>query len=118
MPAELTALDSEVDSLLTAARPPISDLATRPSLNLLGVRESGRLEGVVGIEPYGEVGMLPSLAVAETRRAAGLGARLVMNAETWAGARGVKALFLLTTTAANVFAKLAYETVERSWRLH
>ncbi len=114
MLAETVNLDSEVEALLAAAQLPTSDLATSCSLNLLGVRENGRLVGVVGIEAYGEVGMLRSLAVAEARRGAGLGARLVTNAETWAGARGVKALFLLTTTAAGFFARLGYEAVERS----
>lgn len=114
MRAETISLNTEVEALLTEAQLPVSDLSSSLGLNLLGVRESGRLVGVVGIEVYGEVGMLRSLAVASARRNAGLGVSLVSNAEAWAAEQGVKTLYLLTTTAAEFFAKLGYETVPRS----
>lgn len=114
MRAETISLDTEVEALLTEARLPISDLSGSRSLDLLGVRESGRLVGVIGIEVYGEVGMLRSLAVAATRRRAGLGLGLVSSAESWAAERGVKTLYLLTTTAAGFFARLGYEAIPRS----
>lgn len=81
MRAETISLNAEVEALLTEAQLPVSDFSSSLSLNLLGVRESGRLVGVVGIEVYGAVGMLRSLAVAAPRRNSGLGVRLVSNAE-------------------------------------
>jgi amino-acid N-acetyltransferase len=114
MRAETISLNTEVEALLTEAQLPVSDLSSSLSRNLLGVRESGRLVGVVGIEVYGDVGMLRSLAVASARRNAGLGVSLVSNAEAWAAEQGVKALYLLTTTAAEFFASLGYEAIPRS----
>jgi len=103
MRAETISLNTEVEALLTEAQLPVADLSSSLSLNLLGVRESGRLVGVVGIEVYGDAGMLRSLVVASARRNAGLGVSLVSNAEAWAAEQGVKALHLLTTTAAQFF---------------
>lgn len=107
-------LSAEVEALLIEAGLPVSDLPGSRSLNLLGAREGGRLVAVVGIEVYGEVGLLRSLAVAPGRRNTGLGQGLVASAETWAAEQGVKTLFLLTTTAAEFFARLGYEVIARS----
>ena len=107
-------LDDEVAALLAAAQLAVSDLRTSRSLNLLGVRDGGRLVGVVGIEVYGEVGLLRSLAVESAHRDAGLGTSLVADAETWAAGHGVKTLYLLTTTAAGFFAGLGYVPAPRS----
>ena len=84
------------------------------SLKLLGIRDGGRLVGVVGVELYGSDGLLRSLAVAPAHRNSGLGATLVSNAETWAAEQGVEILYLLTTTAAQFFARRGYEAVPRS----
>lgn len=114
MRAENISLNTEVDALLTEAQLPVSDLSSSLSLSLLGMRESGRLVGVVGIEVYGAVGMLRSLAVASARRNTRLGVSLVSNAEALAAERGVKTLYLLTSTAAEFFARLGYEAIPRS----
>ena len=114
MRAENISLNTEVEALLTEAQLPVSDLSSSLSLSLLGMRESGRLVGVVGIEVYGAVGMLRSLAVASARRNTRLGVSLVSNAEALAAERGVKTLYLLTSTAAEFFARLGYEAIPRS----
>jgi amino-acid N-acetyltransferase len=114
MRAETISLSREVEALLTEAQLPVSDLATRRSLHLLGVREGGALVGVVGIEVCEEVGLLRSLAVGPARRNSGLGTALVSDAEAWAAKRGVKTLYLLTTTAARFFAKRGYQATTRS----
>ena len=114
MRAEVISLNTEVRALLVKAQLPVADLASSRSLNLLGFRDHGRLVGVVGIEVYGSVGMLRSLAVEPTHRNTGLGAALVSNAETWAAEHGVETLYLLTTTAAKFFAKQGYEVVPKS----
>lgn len=114
MHTENISLSAEVEALLAEARLPVADLASSSSLDLLGMRANGRLLGVVGIEVYGDVGMLRSLAVAPACRNAGLGVGLVSAAETRAGERGVRTLYLLSTTAAGFFARLGYEAVPRS----
>jgi len=114
MRVETIDLSTEVEALLTGADLPVSDLSSRGDLDLLGIRDGGRLVGVVGIEVYGNVGMLRSLAVEPARRNTGLGVRLVSDAETRAAEQGVKTLYLLTTTAARFFAKHGYVAVPRS----
>ena len=114
MRAETIGLDTEVEALLTEAKLPVSDLSSSGSLNLLGIREGSRLVGVVGVEVYGKVGMLRSLAVVQARRNTGLGVSLVSDAETWALEQGVRDLYLLTATAGQFFARLGYEAVLRS----
>jgi amino-acid N-acetyltransferase len=39
---------------------------------------------------------------------------LVSDAEAWATERGIKTLYLLTTTAAQFFSRLGYEAIPRS----
>jgi len=90
MCAETLSLNTEVEALLTEAQLPIADLASSRSLNLFGMRDGGRLVGVVGIEVYGSVGLLRSLAVAPAHRNSGLGGSLVSNAEAWAARQGVQ----------------------------
>lgn len=114
MRAEAVQPDRDAESLLTEAGLPVSDLASTPSLRLLGLREGGRLVAVVGVEAHGPVGLLRSLAVTPSRRNSGLGLALVADAEAWSAAHGIGALYLLTTTAASYFARLGYEVTSRS----
>jgi amino-acid N-acetyltransferase len=114
MQTQPISLGAEVTALLAEANLPVADLVTRPSLELLGVREGDRLVGVVGIESCGDVGLLRSLAVAPACRHTGLGSRLALDAEAHAAEKGVETLYLLTTTAADFFARRGYEAVPRS----
>lgn len=114
MHTETTSLSADVEALLAGAGLPVADLAACRSLTLLGVREGGRLAGVVGVEVHGSDGLLRSLAVEPARRDAGLGTRLVADAEAWAAGQGVRTLYLLTTTAARFFAQRGYEEIPRA----
>lgn len=114
MRIEAISVNPEVEALLTEAQLPVSDLSSCRSLNLLGMRESSRLVGVVGVEIYGSVGLLRSLAVEPASRNAGLGVSLVSSAESLAAQQGITDLYLLTTTAARFFARLGYEAIPRS----
>jgi amino-acid N-acetyltransferase len=68
-------------------------------------RDGGELVGCVGMECYGESALLRSLVVAPGAQARGLGRELTARllAEAWA--RGVREVVLLTTTAADFFAR-------------
>lgn len=113
MKTEIIDLDTEAEALLLAAGLPASDLAGKASLRLLGARKDGQLLGLVGVESCGTEGLLRSLAVTPTARGAGLGLRLVSSAEAWAAARGMTTLYLLTTTADELFSRLGYKTIAR-----
>ena len=68
---------------------------------------------MVGLELFGEVALLRSLAVASSRRGSGLGSRLVAHAERHARDQGVQSLFLLTTTAEKFFLRRGYTRIPR-----
>jgi len=70
-------------------------------------------EGLVGLELLGEVALLRSLVVGAASRGQGAGSRLLEYAESHARARGVRQLYLLTTTAEKFFAGRGYQRVAR-----
>jgi amino-acid N-acetyltransferase len=69
--------------------------------------------GVAGIEPYGRYGLLRSVAVSPGFRGRGLGLALVADRLEWAGTRGLAAVFLLTTDAAEYFERLGFSRTDR-----
>ena len=79
----------------------------------LVARDDGRLVGCIGLEAYGDVGLLRSLAVCSERRGGGLGQRLVAHLLDEARERGMTALYLLTTTADRYFPRFGFETIPR-----
>ena len=70
--------------------------------------EGPNLAGVVGLEIYGTVALLRSLAVASDEQGRGLGTMLLTHAEQVARQRGIAALCLLTPTAEAFFAQRGY----------
>lgn len=72
------------------------------------------LDGLIGVEVYGDAGLLRSAVVRPERRGTGLGQRLARAAAEWARERGVRELFLLTTTAEDFFSRIGFERVERA----
>lgn len=114
MRSETLGFDQQIAALLVASGLSVSDLAGHPALELRGIRIDGVLAGVVGIEIHGTLGLLRSLAVTPAHRHAGMGTRLVSEAERWAMERGIETLYLLTTTASRFFARLGYEELARS----
>jgi amino-acid N-acetyltransferase len=69
--------------------------------------------GLVGLELFGANALLRSLVVSREMRRAGVGAALVRHAEGYARSHGVRALYLLTTTAEKFFAKRGYVRIAR-----
>ncbi len=82
-----------------------------PTLYL--VEADGDRVGCIGVERYGDAALLRSAAIAEAARGQGYGGRAVRAVETRAGSEGVETLYLLTTTAADFFAGLGYERIDR-----
>jgi amino-acid N-acetyltransferase len=70
--------------------------------------------GLVGLELYGTDALLRSLVVGENARGKGLGSTLVAHAEQYASTKGVRSLYLLTTTAEAFFKRLGYAQINRS----
>ena len=111
------ALAGELDAivaLLSAAGLPVEDL-TEAKLDAFVVAAEGEVHvGVVGLEIHEPDALLRSLAVERRHRSRGLGARLVDAIENEARARGVTALYLLTTTATTFFERMGYTAHDRA----
>ena len=103
----------KVMKLLAACSLPNADLSAPKLQHFFGCGAQSDPRGVVGVELYGDVALLRSLAVAEGVRGKGCGKRLVQEAEQYAGGNGVKRLYLLTTTAEAFFRSLGYAAVNR-----
>ena len=104
---------SGAERLLAAAGLPTSDLANARLEHFFYAGPASTPSGLVGLELYGEVALLRSLVVAPSFRASGAGTALLDHAEFHARSRGVRSLFLLTTTAEEFFGRRGYAHVAR-----
>ena len=103
----------DIEDLLTAAGLPIEGAKGHMEYFFVA-REGGSLDGVIGLEPYGEEGLLRSLAVRESRRSKGIGSDLYLRLIDEARSLGIRRLILLTTTAGNYFSARGFHSVDRS----
>lgn len=103
----------KVMSLLAACSLPNADISETKLRHFFGCGAESDPRGVVGVELYGDVALLRSLAVEESTRGKGCGKHLVQEVERYAGRSGVRRLYLLTTTAERFFASLGYARVDR-----
>lgn len=101
-----------VVGLLRAAGLPTAGL--KPSLpDFLVAEEGGRIVGAIGLEVYGDCALLRSAVVAAGKRGAGLGRDLVESLLNRAGTRGVREVYLLTTTAEGFFPRFGFTRIQR-----
>ncbi len=104
--------------------PAIEQLLTDNSLPLVGVREALKdfvvaesgadLVGVAGLETCCDDALLRSVAVSAEWRSRGVGRQLVTRAIAEAESRGLRALFLLTTTAEHYFPSFGFSRIDRA----
>lgn len=84
--------------------------------DFLIARANERVVGCVGLETYGSYGLLRSLAVAPDFQGQGLGLQLTAHLLSYAQTNTVHTVVLLTTTAADFFAR--HFGFERTTRNH
>jgi amino-acid N-acetyltransferase len=72
-----------------------------------------RLAGVAGLETYGNLGLLRSVAVVPELRGSGYGRQLVDAIHTIAQNQGISDIYLLTETAEAFFTHLGFAKVDR-----
>ncbi|KRB08808.1 hypothetical protein ASD86_05800 [Lysobacter sp. Root690] len=104
--------NERICALLAAAGLPTADLPV-PSVELWVAEEADGIVGVVGVQHFGQAGLLRSLVVDTAHRGSGLGAILLGHAQNQARATGLRELFLLTETAAVFFTAHGYRAVAR-----
>ena len=105
---------TRVIDLLHEANLPVADLSDDKLKNFLVAKDNdGAILGLVGVEIYGENGLLRSLTVHPSYRGNGLGRQLTRDIESLALQNGVKKMYLLTMTAADFFPKIGYHKTRR-----
>ena len=76
--------------------------------------DAGKLIACAGVEHYGDIGLLRSVAVVPGGQKTGLGTRLIESVLTQAAQSGIVEMVLLTTTARDFFAgKLGFQVTSR-----
>jgi amino-acid N-acetyltransferase len=104
---------SALVQLLQTEKLPVDDLPEQLD-GFIAIIENDKLIGAAGIERYGDYGLLRSVVVSVNNRGEGIAAKLLDTIESRAKENGIKALFLLTETAADYFGKKSYHTITRN----
>ena len=71
------------------------------------------VRGTVGLQVFGSVALLRSLAVHPDLQGRGFGQSLVLDVEAHARSEAVRAVYLLTETARPFFEQLGYAVIDR-----
>lgn len=104
---------AQVVDLVAKAGLPTEGLADQFPDGYAVIRLGGRVAASAGCEVHGSAALLRSVAVAAEQRGCGLGHKLVADRVAAAQARGLRSMYLLTTTAADFFARLGFGEVSR-----
>ncbi len=102
----------EIEGLLKGSDLPVQG-ATAHLHHFFVARDGRSLAGVIGLEQYGEEGLLRSLAVSESCRSKGIGNALYLRLLDEARSLGIRRLVLLTTTAEAYFSARGFRKVDR-----
>jgi len=108
-PADL----GRIEALLASAALPVAGVAEHLGAFFVA-DEEGRITAAAGLEAYGDVALLRSVAVAPEAAGAGLGSTLTRLALAEARARGAREVYLLTTTAERFFPRFGFSPVARA----
>jgi len=103
---------SDAIVLLQQNKLPVEDINRNTPLFTL--HDDQHLLGIVGIEISGDAALLRSLCINEDHRNSGGGRLLVTFIENYAQEKGIKEMYLLTTTAASFFSKRGYKVTDRN----
>lgn len=101
-----------IEKLLKKNELPYEDVYLKLNSLFLAHINSKKI-GIGGIEIYGDSGLLRSLVIEKPFRKKGYGTELCLKVIKYAQLKGVKNIYLLTTTAENFFKKIGFETTER-----
>lgn len=112
-PAVAADLDVACKWLVDAGLP--TDDLTPSHMDAFMIATRGGLSvGMIGLEKFGDIGLLRSLVVDSDCRGLGLGRHLVDALEATAREQGIGELWLLTIDADPFFSRLGYAVAERS----
>ncbi|MEM7485999.1 MAG: arsenic resistance N-acetyltransferase ArsN2 [Bacteroidota bacterium] len=112
-PEEIEDYDFEkVKNLLKENGLPYEDLRSS-KVAFLTSKSGSEIIGCIGIEKYGEDGLLRSFAVTEDSKNKGVGGKLLNKLMDESKKEGIKKMHLLTTTADQYFLKKGFSIAKR-----
>ena len=101
-----------VMALLNQNKLPIEDL--EPGQQIFWMAKTGdKLAGVIGLEKYGDYGLLRSMTTDRQFRNKGIASSLISELFNHARVAGIKEIYLLTETAEKYFEKKGFEKINR-----
>jgi amino-acid N-acetyltransferase len=104
---------SAICQLLSEENLPTADI--NPTLeNFFITVEGNELCGVMGMDRYGNTGLLRSAIVKKEYRRTGIAAALINQLVDYAKKQGVESLYLITNTAEKYFAKKGFEKITKN----
>jgi amino-acid N-acetyltransferase len=103
-----------IKHLLAGCELPHEDITAAHLCHFWVLRDGPQLVGAVGLEVLGKHSLLRSLVVPARYRGRGIGSQLTSQAEEYARSQRVEALYLLTTTAEDFFARRGYHRIDRN----
>lgn len=110
---EISGGNAELAAALQRNGLPTDDLE-ESGRRFFGFRDAeGRRVGFIGVEWAGGDALLRSLVVEEDRRGQGFGQGIARWALDWLQRQGVREVYLLTTTAATLAARMGFQPVNR-----
>ena len=108
-----TADYDRVAALLDAERLPLAGLKDHFD-RMLVARDGSRIVGCAALELYEDGALLRSVAVDAAHRGTGLGSELTRAALRLAEEHGIRAVYLLTTTAERFFSRFGFDVIDRT----
>ena len=81
---------------------------------ILVARDGSRIVGCAALERYEDGALLRSVAVDAAHRGTGLGSELTRAALRLAEEHGIRAVYLLTTTAERFFPRFGFDVIDRA----
>lgn len=103
-----------VKVLLRAAKLPLDGVEEQFGEGYAIAECDGVMVGAEGIEVYGDAGLLRSAVVDPAWRGQGVGDALTQDRLAWAARRGLREVWLLTTTAADYFPRFGFAPADRA----
>jgi amino-acid N-acetyltransferase len=98
--------------LLESARLPVADLPSDLSHFLVAISRN-KVVGVIGLEIYGNCGLLRSLVIDHEYRNQHIAEKLIMHLEQHSKQLQLSTIYLLTETAPIYFSKKGFQTIQR-----
>jgi DNA-binding MarR family transcriptional regulator/N-acetylglutamate synthase-like GNAT family acetyltransferase len=104
---------NEIRNLLTANRQTIQGALNHLS-HFVVATENGRVIGCIGLEVYGDIGLVRSLVVASNMRGRAIGKRLIKQLVVHAQEKHLSALYMLSNNADPLFERHSFTRMARA----